>query len=136
MHSEEEDNHQCWATDPKRLSAGPTTFRFDYCFDSFNASAANFADQEHVFDSVGIDILAKAWSGFHACLFAYGQTGSGKTFSVMGSGSTYGVLPRLCEALFYFIERTGNTEAFKVDATYIEVYVSFAKIWLPLDLDV
>lgn len=128
MHSENEDNQQCWITDPKRVSAGPTTFRFDYCFQSFNASAPNFADQEHVFYSVGIDILAKAWSGFHACLFAYGQTGSGKTHSVMGSGSTYGVLPRLCEALFYFIDRSDNTEAFKVDATYIEVYVSFTKI--------
>ena len=121
MHANDEDNQQCWIVDPKKTSAGPSTFRFDYCFDSFDIGATKFASQEMVFYSLGIDLLAKAWSGYHSCLFAYGQTGSGKTFSMMGSGGTYGILPRLCEALFYFIERTGTAD-YAVSANYIEIY--------------
>lgn len=79
-------------------------------------------DQEKVFRSVGLDILAKAWSGFNACLFAYGQTGSGKTYSVMGYGEDKGIIPRICDALFYFIHRTGDSKNYLVDASYLEIY--------------
>ena len=125
MHvAENGQNQQCWISDPHKLSAGPTEFRVDFCFDSSNPEDPGFVTQKSVFDALGIDILAKAWCGFHACLFAYGQTGSGKTYSVMGSAGKdeMGVLPRLCEALFYFISRTEKTEDFKVDATMLEIY--------------
>ena len=126
MKAEDPENHQCWIYDPeeklKDENAAPSKFRFDYCFDSFKPGAPNFVNQEQVFRAVGLDVLAKAWTGFNACLFAYGQTGSGKTYSVMGYGGDKGIIPRICEALFYFIERTKTPEKFKVDACYLEVY--------------
>jgi hypothetical protein len=123
MHAEDANNNQVWIMDPNAQgpNAEPSTFRFDYCFDSFDDKSPNFIPQKTVFDKVGIDILAKAWSGYHACLFAYGQTGSGKTYSIMGYGQDKGIIPRICETLFYFIKKAGQSK-FMVDASYLEVY--------------
>jgi len=41
---------------------------------------------------------------------------------VMGYGADKGVIPRICESLFYFVERTGKPDMYKVDACYLEVY--------------
>lgn len=41
--------------------------------------------------------------GFNCCLFAYGQTGTGKSHTLVGplnDASNWGVLPRVCHALF------------------------------------
>ena len=95
---------------------------FDFCFDSFDPTSSSFVGQEKVFNAVGIDILAKAWTGYNACLFAYGQTGSGKTYSIMGYHADKGVIPRICDALFYFIERTKDEKSFGVSASYLEIY--------------
>eukprot|EP00615_Pteridomonas_danica_P020278 CAMPEP_0114385292 /NCGR_PEP_ID=MMETSP0102-20121206/5899_1 /TAXON_ID=38822 ORGANISM="Pteridomonas danica, Strain PT" /NCGR_SAMPLE_ID=MMETSP0102 /ASSEMBLY_ACC=CAM_ASM_000212 /LENGTH=136 /DNA_ID=CAMNT_0001541819 /DNA_START=35 /DNA_END=441 /DNA_ORIENTATION=+ len=82
MKASDPINNQTWISDPSaKPDVPPTKFRFDYCFDSFDPTASNFINQETVFRAVGLDILAKAWSGYNACLFAYGQTGSGKTYS-------------------------------------------------------
>lgn len=53
----------------------PKTFAFDHCFYSTDKDAPHFASQEHVFDSMGRDILENAFQGYNACIFAYGQTG-------------------------------------------------------------
>ena len=34
-----------------------------------------FSDQEHVFQSLGVELLDNAFAGYNACIFAYGQTG-------------------------------------------------------------
>ena len=36
-----------------------------------------FANQEHVFKSLGAELLDNAFAGYNACIFAYGQTGKG-----------------------------------------------------------
>ena len=46
-----------------------------------------YADQRHVFEQVGLEILSNAWEGYHCCLFAYGQTGAGKSYSMVGYGA-------------------------------------------------
>ena len=33
------------------------------------------ADQEEVFQALGMDILHNSFEGYNACIFAYGQTG-------------------------------------------------------------
>ena len=35
----------------------------------------NSADQEQVFQALGMDILHNSFEGYNACIFAYGQTG-------------------------------------------------------------
>ena len=38
--------------------------------------------------------------GYNACILAYGQTGSGKSYTMMGTSSEPGIIPRLCNTLF------------------------------------
>ena len=54
-------------------------FNFDHSFWSVNESDDHFASQEHVFDSLGLEVLESAFQGYNACIFAYGQTGSENT---------------------------------------------------------
>jgi hypothetical protein len=60
-------------------------FTYDHSFWSFNDRDAHFANQEHVFNCVGVPLVHKAFEGYNCCLFAYGQTGSGKSYTMMGN---------------------------------------------------
>ena len=54
-----------------------------------------------------------------------GQTGSGKSFSMVGSASDKGIIPRVCHALFHMIDderRLRGDALFKVEASYLEIY--------------
>jgi hypothetical protein len=125
----------------KADSGKDQSFNFDYVFDSFDSDSSSFANQQVVFETVGIDLLVNAWCGYNVSIFAYGQTGSGKSYSMQGagSGSDLGIIPRLCEYLFYLINRKdqeakdadasgthdgGPVEQLElqVDASYVEVY--------------
>ena len=79
------------------LGGEPRHFTFDYSFWSHDQfvlrpdgaavpedEASQYADQTHVYDALGKQVLDNAWAGYHCCLFAYGQTGAGKTFTVNG----------------------------------------------------
>jgi kinesin family member 1 len=113
---------QVWIVNPNAPEAGPVKFSFDYCFDSFDPKDENFIDQKTVFDTVGLDLLAKTWSGYNSSLFAYGQTGSGKTYSIMGYDKAKGLIPRICGLLFYMIDTHGRARGLQVEATYLEIY--------------
>lgn len=52
----------------RRLSGHRSNF---YC----TVSIAYITGQEDVFNSVGKDLLEKAFKGYNGCIFAYGQTG-------------------------------------------------------------
>ncbi|RKO85724.1 P-loop containing nucleoside triphosphate hydrolase protein, partial [Blyttiomyces helicus] len=97
-----------------------------FTFDSVFGPAAGGDDeaaQAGVFDALGRDLLESAFGGFNACLFAFGQTGSGKTYSMIGTPTCPGVIPRLCEALFERIEAdSSETLKFKVDVSYLEIF--------------
>ena len=41
-----------------------------------------------------------AFQGYNICIFAYGQTGAGKSYTMMGSRTDPGLIPRLCNELF------------------------------------
>ncbi|XP_070208560.1 kinesin-like protein KIF13A isoform X2 [Littorina saxatilis] len=98
-------------------------FAFDHCFWSMDESNPKFADQEQVFDSVGKDILERAFEGYNGCIFAYGQTGSGKSYTMMGTRGQKGIIPRLCDRLFDLIkERQHGELAIKVEVSYMEIY--------------
>uniref|UniRef100_A0A6B2EAN5 Putative kinesin-like protein n=1 Tax=Phlebotomus kandelakii TaxID=1109342 RepID=A0A6B2EAN5_9DIPT len=101
----------------------PKTFAFDHCFYSTDYDAGHFASQETVFDSVGRDILDNAFQGYNACIFAYGQTGSGKSYTMMGTGDNKGIIPRLCDELFYEISHRQTPDlSCKVEVSYMEIY--------------
>ena len=96
--------------DPKGGDAvnkeGVRKFTFDYSFwshDGFTTdengfswpegSDSMYADQTHVYNTLGKEVLDNAWKGYHCCLFAYGQTGSGKSYSMVGYGANRGIVP-------------------------------------------
>nr|CDP25319.1 Putative protein of unknown function [Podospora anserina S mat+] len=64
-------------------------------------------------------------SSYHTCIFAYGQTGSGKSYTMMGTPSQPGLIPRTCEDLFERIheaQREMPNISYKVKVSYFEVY--------------
>ena len=40
-----------------------------------SSETEKFANQEQVFDNLGVELLDNAFDGYNACIFAYGQTG-------------------------------------------------------------
>uniref|UniRef100_A0A1I8JN04 Kinesin-like protein n=1 Tax=Macrostomum lignano TaxID=282301 RepID=A0A1I8JN04_9PLAT len=90
--------------DPKTLlvhqpsTANILSFCFDHCLDSTNPKSETYADQNSVYEKVGLPLLDKCLAGYNCCLFAYGMTSSGKTHTVMGApvGDDRGLLPRFC----------------------------------------
>ena len=110
------------------------TFAFDYSFwshDSFTlredgyaeADGDRYADQRHVYDCVGKEILDNAWEGYNCCLFAYGQTGSGKSYSMVGYGSNKGIVPISCDEIFKRIqENTDSERSYEVQFSMLEIY--------------
>ncbi len=94
--------------------------------DPTHQNGKKFADQNQVFNDLGVGILKNAWAGYNSTLFAYGQTGSGKSYSVVGYGVNKGIIPMFCEKLFQEIESkrstAGKDETFEVTFTMLEIY--------------
>jgi kinesin family protein 1 len=71
-------------------------------------SDPNYADQDSIFQDLGMFVLDNAFKGYNCSVFAYGQTGAGKSYTMMGTGavlsaklgSAIGLIPRICKALF------------------------------------
>ena len=60
-----------------------------------------------------------------ASIFAYGQTGSGKTYSMIGTDSEPGLIPRFLDNLFATKqerERSGIASSIQIEISYYEIY--------------
>ena len=112
----------------------PREFSFDYSFWSHDRFATNdegynypvdgkYADQRHVFDTLGKDILENAWQGYHCCLFAYGQTGAGKSYSMVGAPFNKGIVPISAEEIFRRIDNGEKPNInYEVTVSMLEIY--------------
>ena len=72
--------------------------------------------------SPGSDVL----KGFNGTIFAYGQTSSGKTHTMEGPdiyGEQRGVIPRVVENIFKFIEVAPESIEFSIRLSYVEIYM-------------
>ncbi|KAI8967250.1 hypothetical protein BDF20DRAFT_829796 [Mycotypha africana] len=99
-------------------------FTFDKSYWSAEKSDANYADQEHIYNDIGRDLLNHAFDGYNCCIFAYGQTGSGKSYTMMGYGQDKGIIPRICQELFEriaLLSKKGSLH-FQVEVSYLEIY--------------
>lgn len=105
---------------------------YDHCFISHNnASIHGHANQETVFNSIGLPLVQNAFEGYNVCLFAYGQTGSGKSYSMMGAEPSQpnsneinpdaGIIPRFCHEVFSRIALDHNSNI-SVEISYFEIY--------------
>lgn len=105
---------------------------YDHCFISHNEPLIQgHANQETVFNSIGLPLVQNAFEGYNVCLFAYGQTGSGKSYSMMGAEPSQpnsteinpdaGIIPRFCHEIFTRISLDHNTNI-SVEISYFEIY--------------
>uniref|UniRef100_A0ABM5FA84 StAR-related lipid transfer protein 9 isoform X1 n=1 Tax=Pogona vitticeps TaxID=103695 RepID=A0ABM5FA84_9SAUR len=107
-----------WDTREKTVEFG-----FDYCYWSVDPEDPKYASQEVVFQDLGTSVLSGAFKGYNICLFAYGQTGSGKTYTMMGTPTSIGLTPRICEGLFSREDDYSKQSAScRVEVSFLEIY--------------
>ena len=99
------------------------SFTFDNSFWSHNPTDQHYAHQEDIYNALGEEFLDHNFEGYHTCIFAYGQTGSGKSYTMMGTPTQPGLIPRTCEDLFQRIESSVSPHiSYTVHVSYFEVY--------------
>ncbi|KAG2390285.1 Kinesin-like protein [Vigna angularis] len=91
-----------------------SSYAFDHIFDERSSNAS-------VYELLAKDIIHSALDGFNGTAFAYGQTSSGKTFTMNGSETDAGVIPRAVRDIFATIETVSDRE-FLIRVSYMEIY--------------
>ena len=89
-------------------------FFFDHVFGK-NTS------QQEIYTKTTKSLLDGIIEGFNATVFAYGATGSGKTYTMLGSQTEIGIMPRSVSDLFKILQNYKSKE-FKIQISYIEIY--------------
>jgi hypothetical protein len=92
-------------------------FRFDEMF-------SDNSTQDEVYGAVS-DIVQSTVAGYNATVFAYGATGSGKTFTMMGTASSPGIIPRAIGDIFENIDNVKERDSdtlFHVEVSFVELY--------------
>ena len=85
-----------------------------------------YAKQEIVFDIIGKPMVDDALIGFNRTLVSYGQYNSGKTYTMIGNNiydsDTKGILPRVMQYLFKYIENIRNDIEITIKFSSVELY--------------
>jgi hypothetical protein len=126
------NGNQTVITNPHNSEEKKFTFDFSYwSHDQYDEGgdgmlipqSEKYADQTHVFNTLGMDVLNNAYAGYNCSLFAYGQTGSGKSFSMVGYGVNKGIVPISCDTIFKGIaENSDPNKSFQVSLSMLEIY--------------
>ena len=97
-------------------------FTFDHIFDSDST-------QHEVYLKAAKNSVLSLIEGYNSTIFAYGQTGTGKTYTMGGGASVpqeekRGIVPRVVENIFNFIEKKNYDESNKyiIRASYLQIY--------------
>jgi len=99
-----------------------SSFAYDKVFDMHST-------QEKVFEATCDRMVEDLFKGINCSVLAYGQTGSGKTFTMMGEKDSPGIIPRLVQDVYSFIDEHYENDESKLNH-YAEVYVSYVEIYL------
>lgn len=114
---------RCIPGHPQVVIGDHKAFTYDYVFETFSK-------QEDLYTRTVIPLLEGFFKGYNATVLAYGQTGSGKTFS-MGTAFTTnnetdesrGVIPRLINTMFEWIDQRKDKTEFLLKASFLEVRI-------------
>ncbi|XP_063902565.1 kinesin-related protein 3-like isoform X3 [Zophobas morio] len=102
------------------LKDNSTPFIFDHIF-------ASHSTQSEVFDKAAKNVVEDILAGYNGTVFAYGQTSSGKSFTMFGSNiedyNYRGVIPRVLENVFTYMEYAPVSLEFSVKFSFIEIYL-------------
>ncbi|EKG05236.1 Unc104-like kinesin, putative [Trypanosoma cruzi] len=102
-----------------------------FCFDEalwsaqviVEGNANPHASQEMVYKSVASELMNHVVTGYNGCIFAYGQTGSGKTYSMIGTPTDFGVIPRAAKSLFTEVRGLADSGVEScVEVSFFEIY--------------
>lgn len=89
------------------------------------------SSQEAVYNFAAKPIVEGVMQGFNGTVFAYGQTSSGKTFTMSGPDLedpiSMGIIPRMVNTVFDFINDTDNNTEFTVKISFCEIYLEKIK---------
>ena len=91
---------------------------------SFDRVFPEEGTQDDLYQSVSAHVKATI-RGYNTTIFAYGSTGSGKSYTMTGTGSSPGIIPRAISEIFSIIETTAAQESdvfFYVRLSYVELY--------------
>lgn len=92
---------------------------FDFTFDNVWGTDSS---QDDVFNQVK-QLIDESLNGFSVTIFAFGMTGSGKTYTISGSPSNPGIVPRAVSHIFSDLQRTLSSDSVAmVFLTYVELY--------------
>ncbi|KAK3262566.1 hypothetical protein CYMTET_28585, partial [Cymbomonas tetramitiformis] len=106
-------------------SGAISKYTYDHCFDSSQPpSSQEYASQVAVHQQLGMNLMDHLIKGYHCALFTYGQTGSGKSYSMMGTKTDVGLIPRILADLYArlgAIEASKEGYSFQVQLSMLEV---------------
>ena len=101
------------ADSPTSLLGHGGNFRFTQVFGAEHTNG-------HIYTQVAQPLVDAVMEGYHATLLTYGQTGSGKTYSLEGSPSDHGIIPRVLEELFQRVRTKRVTVTLSLFQIYME----------------
>jgi len=120
LNEREADNGDvsAWMVDDTRLvedADDGAAYQFDRVF-------GPDAQQLELYEHTARPVVRAVMSGLNGTVFAYGQTGAGKTYTMQGSRSAPGIIPRaLAEVFAYMVQNAGQRE-YTVTMSYLELY--------------
>ncbi|RNF09386.1 putative Unc104-like kinesin [Trypanosoma rangeli] len=89
----------------------------------FEGYTDTHASQSVVYSSVASELMNHVVTGYNGCIFAYGQTGSGKTYSMMGTPTDLGVIPRVAASLFTEMDNIARSGVEScAEISFFEIY--------------
>ena len=101
----------------RRATSDIKVFSFDKIYDGSSS-------QSDIYKSVS-DNVAACTRGYNTTIFAYGCTGSGKSYTMAGTDTQPGIIPRALEQIFSIIETRTSEDPdifFYVRMSYVELY--------------
>lgn len=98
----------------------PLIFSYDKIFPPTSS-------QQEVYESAALPIIESVLEGFNGSILAYGQTSSGKTYTMTGGNildtNSKGIIPRLSNTIFEYIEKADPNIEFSVKVGFFEIYL-------------
>ena len=83
---------------------------------AFRAVFDEDSDQRDVFLECGLPLVRDLIRGRNGLLFTYGVTGSGKTYTMQGSPSKGGLMPRAIDVIFNSIEDRLTSRKYQIES--------------------
>jgi hypothetical protein len=77
---------------------------------------------KNLYDNSVNPLVKAAMEGYHSSILAYGQTSTGKTFTMTGTRTSPGLIPRCIGDCFRYIKSCPNNREYLFRLSYLEVY--------------